>query len=246
MLTDVNLTVRAGEKLLVLGAPDSGKSTLARILCNLIPRFIAGELHGTISIGGQVLGDFAPWELTDRCTLVAQNPQEQLLMTTCADEVAFPLESLGIRREELVGRVHQSLRSWGLSEMIEVNPQEMSGGGQKRLLLAVADAIDAPLWIMDEPFDDLDEKWRSKLLGKLQRKDKTVILFGSRYLEEFRGSFDTYALLKDGMINFGSEEEIVLAFDRECDLQFSPTIGDVTIPFPTIGLIEYSLHLERG
>jgi energy-coupling factor transport system ATP-binding protein len=230
VFTDIDLKVGKGKKLLILGAPDSGKSTLARIICNLIPRFIAGELHGSITMDGQSIENFAPWELTDRCTLIAQNPQEQLLMTTCGDEVAFPLESLGMRREQLVGHVHQSLRSWGLSQMIDVNPQEMSGGEQKRLLLAIADAIDAPLWIMDEPFDDLDETWRSHLLQKIQRENKSVVIFGSRYLEEFRGSFDSYALLRGGSLVSGSEEEVVLAFDRECDLQFSPTLAEISIP----------------
>ena len=200
LLQDVTLSVEKGEKLLILGAPDSGKSTLARIICNLIPRFIAGKLEGTISLAGEDIAEIPVWDLLERCTLVAQNPQEQLLMTTCADEVAFPLESMGVRREELIGRVHQSLHTWGLESLIDVNPQEMSGGERKRLLLAVAEAIDAPIWVMDEPFDDLDEQWRSRLSDILETSDKTVVLFASRYLEEFRGSFDLYGLLVDGHI----------------------------------------------
>lgn len=230
VLRDVDISVKQGEKLLILGAPDSGKSTLARIICNLVPRFAAGTLSGAVLLDGLQSTGLFPWDLTDRCTMVAQNPQEQLLMTTCGDEVAFPLESLGIRREELVGRVHQALHHWGLDEMIDVNPQELSGGERKRLLLAVADAIDAPIWVMDEPFDDLDEKWRSHLLKEIEKGPRTTILFGSRYLEEFRGSFDSYALLKDGMLTTGTEEEIVLAFDQECDSRFSQTIGEVSVP----------------
>ena len=229
VLKDVSFCLNEGETLVVLGAPDSGKSTLARIICNLLPRFIAGTISGDLSIDGESIGQRAPWDLTDKVTLVGQNPQEQLLMTTCADEVAFPLESLGMERTILVKRVHKALRDWGLEEMADVNPQEMSGGERKRLLLAVADAIDAPLWIMDEPFDDLDEHWRSQLLKRLLRKETAVLLFGSRYIDEFRGSFDSYAMLSDGVLTFGEEESIVLAYDKECDARFSPGVGEISI-----------------
>ncbi len=221
VLYHLDLSVQEGQSILILGAPDSGKSTLARIMCALVPRFNEGDIEGTIRIEGRDIREIAPWELTDRCTLVAQNPQEQLLMTTCADEVAFPLESLGMRRERLISTVHSALHQWGLDQMIEVNPQELSGGERKRLLLAVTDAIGAPFWIMDEPFDDLDESWRAHLLSEIRKRQGTVIVFASRYLEEFRGSFDAYYLLDQGKLVSGDEEAIIPAFDRVCDVQFS-------------------------
>jgi len=221
VLCNLDLTVHEGQSILILGAPDSGKSTLARIMCALVPRFVEGDLEGSITFQGERIDSRGPWELTDRCTLVAQNPQEQLLMTTCADEVAFPLESLGVRRERLVSSVHSALHRWELDRMMEVNPQELSGGERKRLLLAVTDAIGAPVWVMDEPFDDLDEFWRAHLLSEIEKKEGTVIVFASRYLEEFRGSFDAYYLLDQGVLTAGDEEAIVLAFDRVSDVQFS-------------------------
>ncbi len=227
---DINLSVKQGERILILGAPDSGKSTMARILCNLVPRYIEGTLTGTIHMNDKPIQDLAPWELTNICTLVAQNPQEQLLMTTCADEVAFPLESLGVRREDLVSSVHSSLHKWGLSEMIEVNPQELSGGERKRLLVAVAEAINAPVWIMDEPFDDLDESWRTQLLQTIMHHEGTVVVFASRYLEEFRGSFSSYYLIDQGTLVKGSEEDIVIAFDKACDFQFAAHDAEILIP----------------
>lgn len=222
VLRSVNLTLTEGSKTLILGIPDSGKSTLSKILCGLVPRHVAGDLSGSVRIDGVDISECAPWELMSRVTLVTQNPQEQLLMTTCAEEVAFPLESLGIEHTVLVDRVHDALQRWGLYSMAHVNPQEISGGERKRLLLAVTEAVDAPIWIMDEPFDDLDEQWRQMLLSRILEKRGTVVVLASRYLDEFRGNFDTYCHLSQGTIRCKSEEDIVVEYDRECDMQFTP------------------------
>ena len=197
VIENLSLTLSEGSKTLILGPPDSGKTTLARIVSGLLPRYIEGSLSGELSLNGRSIPNVAPWELLEECTLVAQNPQEQLLMTTCGDEVAFPLESLAIQHPQLGARVDAALEEWGLLEYKEVNPQELSGGERKRLLLAVTEAIGAPLWIMDEPFDDLDERWRQVLREKIKEREGTVILFASRYLDEFDSLFDNHYLLAE-------------------------------------------------
>jgi len=220
VIENVNFSVADGNKVLILGVPDSGKSTLSRILCALIPRYLDGDISGSIRFKGEEILGIDPWDLLHICTLVAQNPQEQLLMTTCGDEVAFPLESMGMAHEKLIQEVSGALQKWGLLPLKEVNPQELSGGERKRLLLAVTEAIDAPLWIMDEPFDDLDEQWREVLLTKIQQREGTVLVFASRYLDEFRGTFDHYYLLADGTVTRDSEESIVMQFERASEFQF--------------------------
>lgn len=222
VLAKINLSISAGTRTLILGAPDSGKSTLAKVLCALTPHHGEGKRSGVITIASRAMEDLNPWDLTEKLSLVSQNPQEQLLMTTCADEIAFPLESLGFERDRIAERVNRALHDWDLEEMAEVNPQELSGGERKRLLLAVTDAIDAPVWIMDEPFDDLDERWRDTLLRRLCEKGRTVLLFASRYLNEFRGSFDTYGYLRGGVIEYAPEEDVVISYEHECDRQFAP------------------------
>lgn len=222
LLSGVDILIPAGKRVLVLGPPDSGKSTLSRLLCSLVPRHAEGTLSGKITIGGKDVRSVAPWELTDVVTMVSQNPQEQLLMTTCADEVAFPLEALGIDHDKMVERVHRALAAWGLDELAQVNPQELSGGERKRLLLAVTEAIDAPVWVMDEPFDDLDEQWRTVLMRRLHEHRRTVLIFASRYLDEFRGSFDAYGYVGEKRITWRPEEDVVVSFERECDALFTP------------------------
>lgn len=215
VLQHLNLHVPFGSKMLILGPPDGGKSTLGRIICALTPKYFAGTREGECWIGDREIGSLEPWELVSQCTLVAQDPQEQLLMTTCADEVAFPLENLGISRERMQKTVRASLEAWGLAELAQANPQELSGGERKRLLLAVLDAINSPLWVLDESFDDLDTYWRGNLMDALRRHSGSVIVFASRYLKEFQKSFDSYGMLVEGSVTFGSEEEVVAAYGHE-------------------------------
>lgn len=220
LFENLDLTVSAGSHILVLAPPDSGKSTLAHILCALIPKYRSGIVGGTVELAGKDVGSCEPWDLTHLCTLVAQDPQDQLLMTTCEDEIAFPLESLGLDHAVIATRIGSALRSWGLHHVAGANPQELSGGERKRLLLAVAEAIAAPVWILDEPFDDLDSSWRERLIGRIASSDRTVLVFASRYIDEFHGTFDRYALLSHGRLKVGSEEETVLEFERVCDQAF--------------------------
>ena len=220
---NLNLKVAKGQKLLILGVPDSGKSTLARIISALIPRHVEGEISGSIKVNSLDILKIEAWELTDKLTLVTQNPQEQLLMTSLVDEIAFPLESLGFNQKEIEKRVVSSLKRWNLEEMGEVNPQETSGGERKRLLLATTEAIDADVWIMDEPFDDLDYKYKNLLAKRIKESDKTVVVFASRYIGEYKGVFDSFGLIKDKHIVVDQKDEILKLYEQESERSFVTT-----------------------
>src|SRR5690554_5542940 len=220
---NLNLKVAKGQKLLILGVPDNGKSTLARIISALIPRHVEGEISGSIKVNSLDILKIEAWELTDKLTLVTQNPQEQLLMTSLVDEIAFPLESLGFNQKEIEKRVVSSLKRWNLEEMGEVNPQETSGGERKRLLLATTEAIDADVWIMDEPFDDLDYKYKNLLAKRIKESDKTVVVFASRYIGEYKGVFDSFGLIKDKHIVVDQKDEILKLYEQESERSFVTT-----------------------
>lgn len=226
LFTSLSLHLQKGSKALILGKPDSGKTTLSRVVSALIPRHIEGKLEGKCLLMGKKIQETTPWELTESLTLITQNPQDQLLMTTCGDEVAFPLESLGYEHNHIVKRVDSALKVWGLSHLKEVNPQEISGGEQKRLLLAVAEAIDAPIWVMDEPFDNLDESWKEVLFHRLSTSNKSVLLFASRYYTLYDSLFDSFYRLSQQELVTGEKEEIVKEFEKECN-SFTPKNSSV-------------------
>ena len=100
LLDGVDLSVARSEIGLVLGASDEGKTTLARILGGLVPRFSGGSIDGTVFAGGADVRTRAPYDLVEKVGLVFQHPDEQIVGTRCDAEVAFALESLGVDRSD--------------------------------------------------------------------------------------------------------------------------------------------------
>ncbi len=208
ILQNISFTLKKGEKLLILGPPDSGKTTLARILCGFAPRFFAGALKGHIAINGYNPQEIPPYNLMDTISYMAQDSNEELVASTCRDEIVFPLESLGRIHADMEKILADVSRAWNLEELLDTPGTELSGGERRRLLCAVAQAVDAPVLVLDEPFTDLDAFWRMKLMDFLANPSRTAIVFASRPLDIFSGSFTRWAYLEAGCIHEDSEERV--------------------------------------
>jgi len=207
LLEKLNLTVLSGEKVLILSPPEGGKTTFSRIINALIPKFIDGNLSGNIHVNDKVLTDCQPYDLVRDICYVSQNPLEMFVSTTCENEVAFPLESLGLDSHCIAATVHRVLEKWGLLSFAKASPFELSGGERKRLLLSVSSAIDPSIFVLDEAFDDLDATWRNFLAQEIKTSDKTVITLSARYLRQFEGVFDKVLLLEKGTLHQVTEAE---------------------------------------
>jgi len=236
ILKALSLHVDEQERVLIIAPPDSGKTTLAKILIRGLPTYGGGEVSGDIIIDGQHLLELESYDLTESITYIGQNPQEQLLMNTCGDEISFPLEALGYSRNEITTRINTSLEKWGLKKHIDVHPQELSGGERKRLLLAVSDAIGAEKWILDEVFDDLDDSYKNKLMESLKSRKGCSITFASRFLPEFTQFFTTIYSLRNGMLERVSEEEVI-----EVQQTQMKRMSSFSTPIST-----HSIHLKDG
>ena len=200
VLRGVNLEVPAGEIAVVVGPPDSGKTTLARVIAGLAPRHTGGRLGGTIAIDGGTLGDEGPQQLMDRVGIVFQDSDEQIITSRCAAEVAFPLESLGVDADRLPGEVCDALEECGLGDFREREPSTLSGGEKKRLLLSCLVAVSPKLWILDETVDELDVPGREWLFGYLARCGITALLFSSRLLPVYLHRAHSLHLLHQGVV----------------------------------------------
>jgi energy-coupling factor transporter ATP-binding protein EcfA2 len=195
--------VRGGVSVL-LGSADAGKTTLARIVAGLVPRFTGGALRGSVLLAGKDTGGARPFELVEKVGMVSQDSDEQIFTTRCDTEVAFALESLGMPRTQMVERVRQSLSRLGLWEFRGRNPSTLSGGEKKRLLISCLAAVDPELWILDESLEELDSSWKRRLLDMLGATGRTVLALDSRrsaLLAERGGSF---TLLVEGRIKAAS------------------------------------------
>jgi energy-coupling factor transport system ATP-binding protein len=193
----LELDLYGGEIGLVLGAPETGKTTLSRILTGLIPRHTGGTLEGEISLLGEDIGRIEPFELIDRVGLIFQNPDEQIITTRSDIEIAFALESLGLDRETMTDRVDQALATGGISHLRKRNPATLSDGEKKKLLFACLCAIDPEVFVLDETFEEIDPPSRAQMLEHLKRTDKTVLLLSSKWLDVYADVADRLYLLSD-------------------------------------------------
>jgi len=145
-LRGVSLQVAPGELVAIIGHNGSGKSTLAKLLnASLLPT------SGSFSVDGVEATDDQLWEIRRRVGMVFQRPDDQLIANTVIDDVAFGPENLGLPREEIERRVHESLSTLGLADRRHAQISELSGGEKQRVALAGVLAMRPSYIILDEP-----------------------------------------------------------------------------------------------
>ena len=177
-LKDVNLEIRDGQFIGVIGHTGSGKSTLIQHLNGLVK-----ATSGTIYFNGQDIydEDFDMRELRNRVGLVFQYPEHQLFETTIFDDVCFGPKNQGLSKEEAGLRAFEALRSVGLpEELYYQSPFDLSGGQKRRVAIAGVLAMKPEVLILDEPTAGLDPAGRDEILDLIARMHKekgiTVIL----------------------------------------------------------------------
>lgn len=212
----LNLSLQVGSKTLLLAPFNKGKTTLAKIIAGVCPKYFSGTLEGSIQLFEKDVRACQPWQLLGDCGYVSQNPQELFIANSVEEELAFPLESLGIENSRMHRLVDEALYNWGLKEFRKASLQELSGGERKRVLLAIQEAVNPRLWILDEAFDDLDQVWKEKLQATIASSDRTILVFASRYLQEFSDLFDQVILLDEGRIQSGELGMLLDRFSRLC------------------------------
>lgn len=239
LLAGLDFALDGGAVGLLLGASDEGKTTLARILGGLVPRFTGGTITGAVLAGGADVRRSAPYDLVERVGLVFQHPDEQIVATRCDTEVAFALESLGTERSAMAARVREALALLGLSGFEERNPATLSGGEKKRLLLACLEAVDPAVWVLDEAFEELDPSWRIAVLERLRAKRRTALVLDSRWSPLFESRVDRFGVLSRGSVGCSGADAGSPEFRRAMDeagilppsSRIEPHAGIVPAPF---------------
>ena len=155
-LRGVSLDVQAGEVVAVFGPSGSGKSTLLRAFAGLVPHFHGGRFEGKVVVAGRDTRALAPAELAGTVASVFQDPEEQIVLTQVAREVAFGLENLGTAPKHILPRAYEALASVGAAHLGERPVTELSGGELQRVCLASALALRPQLLLLDEPTSQLD------------------------------------------------------------------------------------------
>ncbi|MFG3602323.1 ABC transporter ATP-binding protein [Micromonospora chersina] len=179
-LRGVDLRVEVGERVLLLGPSGAGKSTLLAALAGLLPED-SGEQEGTVEIDG-----LDPRKARERVGIVFQDPETQLVMARCGDDVAFGLENRGVPAGEIWPRVDEALRRVGFPYDRDRPTAALSGGEQQRLALAGTLALRPGLLLLDEPTANLDPAGADlvrRAVADALDADTTLILVEHRVAE---------------------------------------------------------------
>ena len=178
-LDDVTLEVPRGQRVCVLGANGSGKSTLASVICGLLaPDEGDVELVGELVCEGGA-PDLEAYRRARRALgLVFQNPDDQIVTSVVADDVAFGPENLGLSRDETRRRVDRELARVALTDYARADPSRMSGGQRQRVCIAGALAMEPQVLVLDEPSSLLDVRGREaimRVMGRLAAAGATLV-----------------------------------------------------------------------
>lgn len=209
-LKNLNLNVNPGEFIVFMGQTGAGKSTLAKCLTSIIPKFQKGNFSGEIKIFGKNIKDNYVYETAENIGLLLQDFEIQLFSTNVTLEVAFGPENFALPREEIEKRVKQSLSMVGLNGFETRDPATLSGGEKQRLALASILSLQPKILILDEPSTDLDPKGKRELfeLVKLLIKQEFTVIVIEHETEELFNANRVVVLNQGKIITQGEPEKI--------------------------------------
>ncbi|MBS6920615.1 MULTISPECIES: energy-coupling factor transporter ATPase [Anaerococcus] len=233
-LNDLDLSINKGEFVAILGHNGSGKSTLAKLLNGQI-----FPTSGDILICGMnTKDDKKIWEIREKCSMVFQNPDNQMVATTVENEVAFGPENLQIKNPELRQRVDEAIKLVGMQDYIKKSPSELSGGQKQRVSIAGVIAMLSDCIIFDEPTAMLDPKGRADVMNiihDLNKKYKKTVVHITHYMEE--------AALADRIIVLNKGRKELEGSAREVFSNVKE-MKDLGLTVPQVTEIAYELEKE--
>lgn len=204
---NVNIDIKAGDFVAVLGHNGSGKSTFAKHLNALVM-----PTEGTVYVDGMDTKDSGN-TLSIRQTegMVFQNPDNQIVGTLVDEEVGFGPENIGVPTEEIWERVEKSLKAVGMYQFRSASPNKLSGGQKQRVAIAGIVAMKPKCIVLDEPTAMLDPLGRKEVLNvlhELNRKENVTIILITHYMEEVIDADYVYVMDGGKLVMDGTPRQI--------------------------------------
>ena len=215
-LKSINLTIREGEYISVLGHNGSGKSTLAKLL-NLILIPTSGKIYiDGKDVSDENLTEDEVFEVRKKIGMVFQNPDNQIVATVVEEDVAFGVENLGLPREQIRQRVVDALNVVGMQDYAHHAPHKLSGGQKQRVAIAGIIAMRPRVIIFDEStamLDPIGRKAVIEIMEKLNRDENITVINITHYMEEAARA-DRVIVINDGeMVLDGAAKEVFAKVD---------------------------------
>jgi len=215
-LDGVDLDVRPGEVVGVVGPNEAGKTTLCLVASGLAPAAIGGRLEGTVEVDGSKTTDLRPYELAQRVGILFENASTQISGTvpTVWEEIAFGPRNLGLDAGEIVSRVDDALSLLRIEPLAARDPTRLSGGQAQLVALASVLALRPACLVLDEPTSQLDPAG-TRLVGdalrELAAETDTAILVVEHKTDLLASVATRVALLVSGRIVLDGPAADVLA-----------------------------------
>lgn len=238
VIKDLDLEIKRGEFVAVLGHNGSGKSTLAKLL-NLILIPTSGKIWiGGTDITDPDLTEDQLYELRRRVGMVFQNPDNQLVATVVEEDVAFGPENLGVEPSEIRRRVDEALERVGMTAFAKHAPSQLSGGQKQRVAIAGIIAMMPECIVFDESTAMLDPGGRKEVMAtieKLNRENGITVLHITHNMDEAARA-DRIVVISDGrLILDGTPKEVF------CNVEKLRTVG---LDVPQVTELLYELSEE--
>ena len=211
----VDMDIKPGSFVAILGHNGSGKSTLAKHLNVLL-----NPTEGTLWVDGKNTSDMDNlWKIRQNTGMVFQNPDNQIIGSIVEEDVGFGPENIGVPTDEIWQRVEESLKAVGMLKYRTHSPNKLSGGQKQRVAIAGVVAMQPKCIVLDEPTAMLDPNGRKEVLRTVhelnQKKGVTIILI-THYMEEVIDADYVYVMDSGSVVMQGTPREI---FSRVESLQ---------------------------
>ena len=232
---NINLDIKAGEFIAILGHNGSGKSTLAKHM-----NAIFSPTEGTVWVDGMDTADEEKiWEIRQTAGMVFQNPDNQIIGQVVEEDVGFGPENIGMPTKEIRERVEESLKAVGMYEFRKYSPNKLSGGQKQRVSIAGVLAMHPKRIVLDEPTAMLDPNGRKEVIRAVRALNEvegvTVILI-THYMEEIIHADRVFVMDQGKIAMQGTPREIFSQVEK---------LKDLRLDVPQVTLVSYELQ-KRG
>ena len=230
-LDHVNLDVKAGQFIAILGHNGSGKSTLAKHINALLT-----PTEGVIWVDGMdVLDEDNTIPIRKTAGMVFQNPDNQIIASVVEEDVGFGPENIGVPTEEIWTRVNQSLEAVDMVKYRKHSPNKLSGGQKQRVAIAGVVAMEPKCIVFDEPTAMLDPNGRKEVIATahdLNKKKGVTIILITHYMEEVVEADHVYVMDSGKVVMQGTPRSIFSQVER---------LKEYRLDVPQITLLAYEL-----